>query len=342
MEMKRRSLVLGVPLGVAALSGCGSKANREAQSPYREIQVSEAVDSEAATIVVFMPDTPQSQEVWRGLNDEAGGEFRLVAVQVDGRSSVHALREAMVRHEPKALVLMNNTTLAAYREYQQRYAQEEFPPAFAVMTSFLSQESSLSRTTGVSYEVPLITVVTNLRKVLRTPIHRIGIVTRPELTGFVEAQVALARKEKITVAVEGVSAQPNPAEIKRALRRVKREVDALWVLNDNHLLTPRLIREGWVPGMNERPWLPVIVGAAPFVSPGANFGTFALVPDHPSLGAQVANMIFDLADSEWQADEDVPVQVPVSTVSTIDLNQARERLALRDDALQKIDRVLRR
>lgn len=342
MEMKRRALVVGVPLGVLALSGCGRSSASKAKAPYRELQVSEAAGADAATVVVFMPDTPQSQEVWQGLNDEIGQEFRLVAVQVEGPDSVDALRLAMERHEPRALVLMNNTTLAAYREYQSRYEHEQYPPAFAVMTSFLSQESSLSRTTGVSYEVPLITVVTNLRKVLRTPIHRIGIVARRELTGFVRAQAALAEKEKISAVVEEVSATPNPAEIKRALRRVKREVDALWVLNDNHLLSPRLIREGWVPGLNERPWLPAIVGAAPFVSPGANFGTFALVPDHPSLGAQVANMIFDLADSEWEYDAEAAVQVPVSTVSTIDLIQARERLALRDDALQKIDRVLRR
>src|SRR5690606_8816443 len=118
---------------------------------------------------------------------------------------------------------------------------------------------------------------------------RVGIVARKGLRTFIQDQIKLAEKEKITAVVEEVGAEANAAEIKRAIRNVKKRSDALWVLNDNRLLTPRLISDAWVPGMNERPWVPVIVGAAPLVSPGANFGTFALIPDHPGLGAQVAN-----------------------------------------------------
>jgi hypothetical protein len=139
--------------------------------------------------------------------------------------------------------------------------------------------------------------------------------------------------------LEEVSLSPNPAEIKRALRIVKQRADALWVLNDDQLLTPRLIQDGWLPGMNERPWVPAIAGAAPLVAPGTNFGTFALLPDHTALGAQAAGMILDVADNNWVLPDDMEVELPLSTVATIDLVQARERFALRPDALQRVDRV---
>jgi hypothetical protein len=290
-----------------------------------------------------MPRTPQAAEVWTGLRDELGADFKLVAVEVTGRDSAPVIGEGLRRHRPDAIVLMNNPTLAAYREVQRRSAEKRFPPAVVVMTSFLVQRpKGLVATTGISYEVPLITVVTNLRRLMAKPITRVGIVARSSLLGFVRHQAELAAREQISVHVEEVSAQPNSAEIKRALRRAKRfGVDALWILNDNQTLNPDLIESAWLPGMNERPWVPAIVGAAPLVAPSIGFGTFAVLPDHTALGAQAANMLLDLADNDWVLPEDDEVELPLSTLATIDLPQARRRFALRSNALQMVDRVLK-
>lgn len=338
--MKRRSLLVGLPMTALALAGCASTAPLAHKRPYKEIEEAKSADKSAATVLVFMPNTVQAQEVWRGLRDEVSGEFNLIAVEAEGECR-SVLERGLAQHHPSAIVIMNNPTLSSYREYQLLNRGVDFPPAFVVMTSFLGQQRSLISTTGISYEVPLITVVTNLRKLVSSPISRVGIIARPGLMGFIREQERLAEKESVVAVVEEVSAKPNVAEVRRALRIIKSTSDAVWVLNDNQLLTPKLISEGWVPGMNEHPWVPVIVGAAPLVAPGANFGTFALVPDHPGLGAQLANMIFNLSDDDWVLREQVQVEVPVSTVSTMDFGQANERLALRADAVQKIDRVLR-
>jgi hypothetical protein len=339
--MKRRDFLLGLPLCGAGLAACGpTQMQSRADSAYSELAASTPKAAGAPKVVVFMPRTPQSMEVWAGLRDELASDFALVAVEVHGRDSVAVLEEGLRRHQPSAIVLMNNPTLSAYRELQQRAKVKKFPPSVVVMTSFLVRRPRLVATTGISYEVPLITVVTNMRKLIAKPINRIGIVMRPNLRGFVQHQVALAARERIGAVLEEVSAQPNAAEIKRALRIVKQHADALWVLNDDQLLTPRLITEGWLPGMNERPWVPAIVGAAPLVAPGTNFGTFAVLPDHTALGAQAANMILDVADNDWVLPDDMDVQLPLSTVATIDLVQARERFVLQSNALQMVDRVL--
>ena len=137
-----------------------------------------------------------------------------------------------------------------------------------------------------------------------------------------------------------ISHSPNPSELKYALRKLKQHVDALWILNDDHLLSPRLIADGWIPGLNERPWSPAIVGAASLVSPQQSFGTFAVLPDHTALGAQAAGLVFDIADNSWMVPEDAVVQLPLSTTTTVDLGQVKERFSLREGALNQVDRVL--
>jgi hypothetical protein len=341
--MNRRTFLLAAPIcGATALACSGTGPRREADTAYAEIAVSRPKKGGAPpTILVCMPRTEQTQEVWTGLRDELADDFHLVAVEVKDREGAPAIAEGARRHRPAAIVLMNNPTLSAYREFQRAATQKTFPPAVVVMTSFLGHRPrEIEAATGISYEIPLITVVTNLRKVIAGSIERVGVVARSPLQGFVAEQTALAARERITVFAEEVSLDPNAAELKRALRRLKQHIEALWILNDDHLLTPRLIADGWLPGLNERPWVASIVGARSLVSSVQSFGTFAVLPDHTALGGQAANMILELSERGFALARDAEVQLPLSTTTTVDLVQARERFKLRPDALQRIDRVL--
>lgn len=338
----RREFVTGVSFGVAALFGCAPASQGGApRSAYVELAKLAPPSDARGTIVVCMPETTQTREVWTGLSDELAADFSLVAVRIDGRGSAGIIAEAMRRHRPSAVVLMNNPTVAAYREYQQSSGLRTFPPAVIVMTSFLERPNEqVLGATGISYEVPLITVVTNLRRLVATPIERIGVVVRAPLVGFVQRQASLASREQIRVYAEKVSASPNSSEVKRALRHVKQEVDALWVLNDDRLLTSRLIADGWLPGLDERPFRPTIVGAASLVSATQSFGTFAVLPDHTALGAQAASLLFDIAESGWKLPDGGEIELPLSTTITIDLAQVRERFALQQGALAQVDRIV--
>ena len=48
-----------------------------------------------------------------------------------------------------------------------------------------------------------------------------------------------------------------------------------------------------------------------------------------------------VADSQWTINPDARVQLPLSTTTTVDLLQARERFALREEALAHVDRILK-
>ena len=343
MALNRREFLIGLPAGCALLEGCAPVGpSAPLAESYMEIAQS-ANPTAKETILVCMPETPQTMEVWAGLRDELSKNYRLVALKVEDRSGRFVLEEGIRRHRPASIVLMNNPTVAAYREYQRNAKNTVFPPVVIVMTSFLdATRLQVSSATGISYEVPLITVVTNLRKLIDRPIDRIGVIHRPEQGGFVDRQAALAAREQIGVVREVVGSSPNALDLKRALRRLKERAGAVWVLNDDRLLSPKLIAEAWLPGLNERPWSPTIVGAASLVSPQQSFGTFAILPDHAALGAQAASLVFDIADNGWVLPSDLQTQLPVSTTTTLDLAQVRERFSLRSDALRQVDRVLDR
>jgi hypothetical protein len=340
MALTRRRFLLAAPLtGLGAACSSSARALHGAGGSV-ELATSSPPGPAKGTILVAMPETLQTREVWSGLADELGRDYRLVAVRIEGPGAAGDLAAAMARHRPNGVVLMNNPTVAAYRAYQEHSGLTRFPPAVVVMTSFFDGSSSLvASATGISYEVPLITAVTNLRKVMAAPIERIGVVLRPAQRGYVQRQAALAGREQITVVAEEVALSPNASEIKWALRRLKDRIDALWVLNDDRLLTPRLIADGWLPGLSEPPYCPTIVGAAALVSPQHSFGTFAVLPDHTALGVQAAGILFDLAENNWVLPPNAQVQLPLSTTTTLDFVQVRQRFPLRADALQHVDRI---
>jgi hypothetical protein len=342
MALTRRDFLWTVPLCVSALSACAKTPLEAAvEAGPRELLTSRSAGSSAPTILVLMPETAQTKEVWGGLIDELAEDYQLVAVRVEASSDSAVIDAALRRYSPVGLVLMNNPTVNAYRRLQRASPAAKFPPAVIVMTSFLeTQTGELRGATGISYEVPLITAMTNLRRLLVLPSERVGVVSRAPLRGFIERQIDLSAREKVVVIQEQVSQSPNPSELKRAIRSLKGTVDVLWILNDDKLLTPKLITEGWLPGLDERPWVPTIVGAASLVSSGSNFGTFAVLPDHAALGAQAASMLLDISEDDWQVEDGARIQLPLSTTTTIDLLQTRERFRIQPNALKQVDRIL--
>ena len=340
MALNRRTFLIAAPL-LAAAAACATSGTGVVQHPGTVERLRGAAAPGKPVVLVCLPDTKQTREVYSGLKDELSGHFALAVVEMHGEHDSAAIEEAMRRERPACVVLMNNPTVLAYARYQARTRLPSYPPAIVVMTSFLDRRpTSIADATGISYEVPLITVVTNLRKLMSSPVERVGVIRRTPLHEFVARQAALARREQIGVVEQPVSLEPNAAELKYALRELKQRCDAIWILNDDRLLSERLIADGWLPGLNERPYKPAIVGAASLVSTIQSFGTFAVLPDHTALGVQTANRVFDLADAEFRLEPGDDVDLPLSTTTTVDLVQARERFALRQDALEQVDHIL--
>jgi hypothetical protein len=296
----------------------------------------------APFVLIVMPPSAPFQEVRRSLTAELKRSFNVKTFVVAPGVGAPALKAAVQETAPQCVVLMNNNSVRLYRDYQRAQPPASTPPAVIVMTTFLEDiRQELSRATGISYEVPGVTAFVSLRAIVNKPVARVGVIHAKYERRFIERQKLLASKEHVALVPIQVSDDPTAAEIQEALAKFDRDrsVDALWVLNDNRLLrNGAFLSEAWRPGVDAL-GVPVIVGAAPLLEAEDRFGTFAILPDHDALGVQTANLILDVADDGWRV-EDHPIELPLATITVVDVATARQKFGVRDTALQRIDRAL--
>src|SRR5882724_7736935 len=132
MALNRRAFLIAMP-ACAGLIGCGTGDRPVIHSAgYRELFNSN-LPGASDTVLVCMPETSQTREVWTGLSDELGKHYRLIAINTESSDASAAIAEGIRRHQPSGLVLMNNPTVAAYRALQRSSARKAFPPAVIVM-----------------------------------------------------------------------------------------------------------------------------------------------------------------------------------------------------------------
>src|SRR6185295_8813756 len=109
-------------------------------------------------VLVAMPAAASFQATRRSLVAELGKSFDVSTLTVGADTSLPQLAAALAKTAPACLVLMNNTTVRLYRDYQRSRPGAKFPPAVIVMASFLEDiRHELTGVTGIAYEVPGVT-----------------------------------------------------------------------------------------------------------------------------------------------------------------------------------------
>jgi hypothetical protein len=329
-------------LACAVLASCATSGVGE----QKDKQTAPAIEDPpgkpgAKAILIAMPEARDFLDARKGLVSEIKKDFNITTMVVTPATTVQQLGAAIDKVKPVCLVLMNNATVKLFQRYQKMPGVGPIPPAVVLMTSFLEEaRAHIKHITGIAYEVPGVTAFMNLRTVVTARVSRIGVVFRPAFGRFVERQMTLAAREHIELVPVPVPKNVTADGLKDALRTLseKAKVDAVWMLNDNGLIRDgAFVTETWRAVLGETK-LPLVVGVSNLVDPAEPVGTLAVVPDHEALGLQAANMIFDMADNDW--DTSRAVELPVSVKTVVDLNQVRERFGLKPDALQHIDRPL--
>ena len=294
------------------------------------------------TILIAMPGSADFMDVRRGLLGEVQKNFNVSTLVVTKDTKEEEVAAAIERVKPVCAVLMNNATLNLFQAYEAAHKDKPAIPTVVVMASFLHEiRGQLRRATGISYEVPGVTAFVNLRAILETPIHRVGVVYRPVFKSFVERQKEPAMKEHLTIVGRELPSGFTADDLREALRTLINEdrVDALWMLNDNLLVRDaQFLEETWR-GELRGATVPLVVGVPNLVDPAASLGTLAVVPDHEALGLQAGNLIYDLADSGWDI-EAHGIDLPLSVKTVVDLRQTKEYFQLRPDASKRIDKAL--
>lgn len=303
-------------------------------------------------IMIVRAEGPNFRETVNGLERELGAEFefeeRILGADASGgtKTAANRLSSAISKSRPRALVLMDNETIALYGEVQRRWKDSvPFPPSISLMAIRVDKAiEKLRNAGGIFYEVPGMTVLVNLRSLVIGPMRKVGVIVRPSMADFVRENAKWCKNENIELVPFEVA--EGHVDVARAVRRGVRDlcdrdkVDALWILNDNYFLSREIIGDGWLPAL-ERFHKPVVVGVENFVSLGSRFGTFAILPDHYGLGVQAAGMILRLRDDKWVFEGPPKVEQPLAVYKVLNLVQARKSARIRESALVEVDKVLK-
>jgi len=80
MALTRREFLCAVPLCTGMVWSCATQPSLETR-PNRLVEVanSKTTSQVGRTILVCMPETAPTKEVWKGLSDELSHDYRLVA-----------------------------------------------------------------------------------------------------------------------------------------------------------------------------------------------------------------------------------------------------------------------
>jgi len=244
--------------------------------------------------------------------------------------------------KPAVLVLMDNSTVDLYRRYQNEFRNDRpFPPTIVAMAiNIVKAIEGLEDTVGIRYEISAAISLRDLRNVIRDPIRRVGVIYREEFQDYFQEQKADAAREKIELV--GYRIDEDEKNVHRRLRRGLRyltqreEVDALWLINDNKLLTAETVKNVWIPSLDGYR-KPIVVGVRSLVEIG--FGHFAEWPDHNEIGNMIADWALEISQTDWQVEEG-EVRKLYSVEKIIRKDFARRHFGLIEENLGEIDHIV--
>jgi hypothetical protein len=301
-RMRRLTLGLSSACLLLVLSASGALSTGCAVTNLRDAPLVQfenpKVRRAVPVISILAPADAQLVNVVKQLRNELEENFDVLVTAIDPEhDSPETLGRVLAHDQPKAVVLLNNSTAKIYRQWARAAATP--PVSIILMASFAEElQPTIPNSIGIAYEVPAVTSFVGLRA-LGKQVNRVGVVYRKALAHYVGAQEALARVESISFSREELPQAFEARDLKAALVRLKRAgVDVLWLPNDNGLLTRLLVAKVWLPYL-ERLQLPVIVGVPSLVRADYDFGVYGAIPDPEALAIQAADLIIGLSQNDW-------------------------------------------
>lgn len=260
--------------------------------------------------------------VLHALQSELMADFNVASASLDKYGEPRDLEAYLKRIAPKAIILVDNKAAAAFNTLAQ--TSRTLPPAIVIMSSFAEEaRQSLPNATAIAFEPPAVVSLAHLRTLMGGRVNRVGVVFRAGFEQFIREEQRRAKSEDIEIVAIPVPERPSLRAVGRALRSIEREgVDAIWVTNDNALLSRRMLVSAWLP-FAKKVHVPIVVGVPALVQGEVPFGTYAAVPDPEGLALQTAELIYRLEEQDWNA-RALPLQPAYSVKTYLNVEQARD------------------
>ncbi len=294
------------------------------------------------TAMILYGNQPAFENIMQGLTDDLKGDLTFVRHPVTQQESADRLQRLHLAHKPDVVVLIGNHAVSAFHRWQKAFPETRHPPVIALGALYMDKLlDDFPRAIGIRYEIPAVTSAVQLRTLLGGKLARIGVIYRRWNQSFVDENAAFLAAEGFELVKFQVTENaPLNLEIRRGLLWLaEQNIGALWVVNDNQLLSRKAIIQGWLPYL-PRLNMPVVVGVRSLIQKRIEFGSFALLPDHYNLGAQAADLVAEAMDNAWQLDGKKILQ-PISVHKLVNLSElSRRNIPWDHTVLNQIDEVI--
>ncbi|MGM0442742.1 MAG: hypothetical protein ACQEQV_00965 [Fibrobacterota bacterium] len=287
--------------------------------------ITAAVTGSEDKLLVFQNSGTSFDKVYASMQQELQADFSLVRIYSDDLMQPSEMANILEKHAPDLVVLMDNNNIRSYRNYISGLTDSaNILPSLSLMGAFVNKEiEGMPRAVGISYEIPIVTSVMNLRSILETDTIKLGIVYREFLQDFIARNRKYCEAEGINLQTYYVPENEDQYTkfLKVGLRQLaeKDSVNTIWVPNDKVFLSPSAISNIWIP-FSEKYDINIIVGVTTFLLPDIDFGTFAVVPDLAAMGQQAADMVYTLKAQNWKAATQV-VEPPISIFKMMNMDK---------------------
>ncbi|MEJ2680104.1 MAG: ABC transporter substrate binding protein [Gammaproteobacteria bacterium] len=295
------------------------------------------------TGLVLRADGEVFAEVLAGLSSDVEGELRLVELKMSKNISFRDIKKEIKKVKPHIIILIGNSAMNVYTQYQNRNPNQAFPPAVALAALYVNKlVEKMSNTTGIRYEIPAVTSLVNMRALLDQQVKKVGVVYRSWMQDVLDENTAYTKLEGINLVghVLPNRDQNMVGKLRAAISKLLDEkVDAFWIINDNTLLNRETFVKAWLPLLGDSS-TPVVVGVKSLVESNLNFGVYAIVPDHYALGIQAASMVFDIMDANWSIDG-IEIQQPISVKKIVNMKVVSQKgIHIVPEKLTEVDNVI--
>ena len=296
-------------------------------------------------LLVVRPEGANFKDAVKGMEDDFGSDAVIREVVVDRQTKSNTIEKAVQQYGPKVFLLMDNISIRLYKEYLATLPDSTPPPPSISLIGIMvgNAIAGVRNAEAIAYEIPVVTSAVNLRSLTGRPIKKVGIIHRQVMRDLIDQNRESCEREGITIVTKCLPNEMSfrTSVVKKALIELfdVDRVDALWVPNDNVLLTPSMIKEAWLPKVRKYR-KPVIVGIESLAAPGLDFGTLAVLPDHVALGVQAAALVISAQENGWKVNTGT-VEPSLSVYKILNLRQAAAYFKVREKNITGIDKVLK-
>ncbi len=305
----------------------------------------------ATNLVAIMPVEEQFQKVLEGIRSELGSNYHIDLIDINKTSKTDEIANKCKSADAKALILMDSKAVNAAIDLQKYDSSFQVIPKFVMMTLMINTTTKgLLNVSGITFEVPAYTLVTNFRIISQKDFSRVGVFYRKSFTSSIEEASRLLGKEQISlnaVCVDCEKAEKPTTQdainiMRREFDRMRKtqKVDIFLLLADNLIINNKSISEFWLDKVKNNRY-PVIAPLDMLANPKIALAMFTADPDLTQLGSQAANQIIDHFENDLIM-SDIGFEKTISIKSTLNVNVAKELgWKLKEEKLYRINTIIK-